>query len=122
MPRLVLLNNFLLFLACSILLGAGLSLALGRPITPVVAAPPMLTVLAIVMLVTGLVMLLSEWFTGIRIVPLVVLLALAGWTALPLTPLEPAVRERIAGALWTVQWLAMMYWYCRLAAQARADR
>lgn len=122
MPRLVLLNNFLLFLACSILLGAGISLALGRPVTPVVAAAPMLTVLAIVMLVTGLVMLLSEWFTGIRIVPLLVLLALAGWTALPLLPLDQAVRERIAGALWTLQWAAMMYWYCRLAAQARADR
>jgi hypothetical protein len=122
MPRLVLLNNFLLFLACSILLGAGLSLALGRPAAPVAAAPPMLNVVAIVMLVTGLVMLLSEWFTGIRIVPLIVLLALAGWTALPLTPLGEAERDRIAGALWTVQWAAMMYWYSRLAAQARADR
>lgn len=122
MPRLVLLNNFLLFLACSILLGAGLSLALGRPAAPVAAAAPMLTILAVVMLVTGLVMLLSEWFTGIRLVPLIVLLALAGWTALPWLPMEQGDRDRIAGALWTLQWAAMMYWYGRLAAQARADR
>ncbi|HEV7661826.1 MAG TPA: hypothetical protein VGO55_18445 [Allosphingosinicella sp.] len=122
MPRLVLLNNFLLFLACSILLGAGLSLALGRPVAPAAAAPPMLNVVAIVMLMTGLVMLLSEWFTGIRLVPLVVLLALAGWTALPWLPMEQSDRDRIAGALWTLQWAAMMYWYSRLAAQARADR
>lgn len=120
MPRLVLLNNVLLFLACSILLGAGLSLVLQRPVAPMAA--PVLTALAILMLVTGLVMLLSEWFTGIRIVPLIVLLALAGWTALPLFPIGVAERDRIAGALWTVQWAAMMYWYCRMAAQARADR
>jgi hypothetical protein len=122
MPKLVLLNNFLLFLACSILLGAGISLALGRPIAPAAAPASMLTVLAIVMLVTGLVMLLSEWFTGIRIVPLIVLLALAGWTALPLLPLGEAMRGRIAGGLWTLQWAAMTYWHIRLAAQARADR
>jgi hypothetical protein len=120
MPRLVLLNNVLLFLACSILLGAGLSLVLGRPVAP--AAAPMLTALAIVMLVTGLVMLLSEWFTGIRLVPLIVLLALAGWTALPWLPMEQGDRDRITGALWTVQWAAMMCWFCRLAAQGRADR
>jgi hypothetical protein len=120
MPRLVLLNNVLLFLACSILLGAGISLVLQRPVAS--AAPPMLTALAIVMLVTGLVMLLSEWFTGIRIVPLIVLIALAGWTALPWLPLDQAVRGRIAGALWTVQWAAMMVWFCTLSAQARADR
>jgi hypothetical protein len=122
MPRLVLLNNVLLFLACSILLGSGISLVLQRPVAPAASVAPLLTALAILMLVTGLVMLLSEWFTGIRFVPLVVLLALAAWTALPLTPLGEADRDRITGALWTVQWAAMMYWFCRLAAQARADR
>jgi hypothetical protein len=122
MPRLVLLNNVLLFLACSILLGAGISLVLQRPVAPAPMVAPVLTALAILMLVTGLVMLLSEWFTGIRIVPLIVLLALAGWTALPLLPLDQAVRDRIAGALWLVQWAAMMCWFCTLSAQARADR
>lgn len=122
MPRLVLLNNFLLFLACSILLGAGISLVLQRPVAPAPMVTPFLTALAILMLVTGLVMLLSEWFTGIRIVPLIVLLALAGWTALLFLPIEVANRDRIAGALWTVQWAAMTYWHIRLAAQARADR
>lgn len=121
MPRLVLLNNFLLFLACSILLGAGLShLTLGIPLEP--EAPRIMGTLAIAMLATALAMLLSEWFTGIRWVPIVVLLALAGWAALPMTSIAPADQDRIRLALVAVQWAAMMYWFGRLAAQGRADR
>lgn len=121
MPRLLLLNNVLLFLACSILLGAGLShLTLGIPLEP--EAPRILGALAIMMLATGLVMLLSEWFTGIRWVPIVVLLALAGWTVLPMTSIAAADQDRIRLALVAVQWLAMMYWFGRLAAEGRADR
>ena len=121
MPRLLLLNNVVLFLACSILLGAGLShLPAGIPLEP--EAPRILGTLAIVMLVTGLAMLLSEWFTGIRWVPIVVLLALAGWTALPLTSIAAADQDNIRLALVAVQWLAMMYWFGRLAAEGRADR
>lgn len=122
MPRLVLLNNVLLFFACSLLLGAGISLVLQRPVVPLASAANLLNAVAILMLVTGLVMLLSEWFTGIRWVPLVVLLALGAWTALPFIALAPADRDRVAGALWVVQWAAMTYWFCRLAAAARADR
>lgn len=123
MPRLLLLNHALLFLCCSILLGAGLSLFCLDP-APAwgAAAARCLDILALIILVTGLIMLLSEWFTGIRWVPLVVLLALAGWTMLPILSVAADDRDRIRIALWAVQWAAMMYWFCRMAAAARADR
>lgn len=123
MPRLLLINNVLLFFCCSLLLGAGAtSLYFHVPLEPLPGFGRVLSILAIVMLVTGLVMALTEWFTGIRWVPIVVLLALAAWVALPMFPLPPIDPERIRAALWAVQWLAMMYWFCRLAAAARADR
>lgn len=135
MPRLILLNNALLLLCCSILVGiAAAMLLLDLPLDPAnyEAGGCLLTILAIAMLATGLLMLLSEWFTGIRLVPLVVLLALFAWALLAFYLLHP---ERGGGdlaragnavyvlaGLWALQWAAMAYWFCRLASQARADR
>jgi uncharacterized membrane protein len=123
MPRLLLFNNVLLFFCCSLLLGAAAaSLYFHVPLEPLPGFGSALSLLAIVMLVTGLAMALTEWFTGIRWVPVLVLLALAAWVALPMLSLPTADRERIRAALWAVQWLAMTCWFCRLAAEARADR
>src|SRR4051812_31234879 len=91
MPRVLLLNHVILFLCCSIYIGTGVSLVFFQfpleprltPdnyylifVEPVTNATRFFTVMTIVMLATGAVMLLTEWFTGIRWVPALVLLAL----------------------------------------------
>ena len=159
MPRSLLLNNAILMLCCSIYLGTGVTLVffqlplepLLTPdsyylvfVKPVQLATQFFTWMTVVMLVTGFIMLLSEWFNGIRWVPLVVLAAVIASTALTILLIFDLNRElangvsdparlkallhtwsgynRIRAALWAVQWLAMMVWFYRLAQQARADR
>jgi len=159
MPRLLLLNNVVLFLCCSIYLGTGVSLIFFQfplepqltPsnyhmifVEPVENATRFFTYMTVVMLVTGLVMLVSEWFTGIRWVPIVVLAALVASTVLTIYFIFPYNKELAAGitdparlryifakwadmnrirvSLWVVEWAAMMYWFYRMAWQARADR
>lgn len=158
MPRALLLNHVLLFLCCSIYLGTGVSLIFFQfpleprltPlyyhlifVDPVTNATRFFTWMTIVMLVTSAVMLFTEWFTGIRWVPLIVLLAIVASTALTIFVIIPINREladgitdagrlrlvfarwadlnRLRVALWTVEWAAMMYWFARLAFQSRAD-
>lgn len=159
MPRSLLLNNAILMLCCSIYLGTGVTLVffqlplepLLTPdsyylvfVKPVQLATQFFTWMTVVMLVTGFIMLLSEWFNGIRWVPLVVLGAVIASTALTILLIfdlnarlaegvtDPAELKvllgtwsdynRIRAALWAVAWLAMMVWFYRLAQQARADR
>jgi hypothetical protein len=159
MPKPLLLNHVILFICCSIYLGTGVSLVFFQfplepqltPdnyylvfVEPVANATRFFTYMTVVMLVTGLVMLLSEWFTGIRWVPLIVLTALIASTILTIYFIFPYNRElgdhisdperlryvfsrwaglnRIRVALWAVEWAAMMYWFYRMAWQARADR
>ena len=159
MPRSLLLNHVVLFLCCSIYLGTGVSLVFFQfpleprltPdnyalafVEPVIRATQFFTWMTIVMLVTASIMLFTEWFTGIRWVPAVVLLAIVAATALTMFAIIPynerlyagisnqaeladifhrwANLNRIRVALWTVQWLAMMYWFARLAWNARSDR
>ena len=159
MPRSLLLNNAILMLCCSIYLGTGVTLVffqlplepLLTPdsyylvfVKPVQLATQFFTWMTVVMLVTGFIMLLGEWFNGIRWVPLVVLGAVIASTALTILLIfdlnarlaegvtDPAELKvllgtwsdynRIRAALWAVQWLAMMVWFYRLAQQARADR
>ena len=96
------------------------------------------------MLVCGLIMLATEWLSGLRWVPVVVLVAVilaAGLTMFAITPLNARIAagtsdlaelktmllrwaelNRIRSALWTIEWIAMAYWFYRLALQARADR
>lgn len=158
MPRSLLLNHAILFLCCSIYLGTGVSLVFFQfPVEPqltpdnyalifvgpVIRATQFFTWMTIVMLITALIMLLSEWFTGIRWVPVVVLLGIIAATLLTVYAIIPynerlyagihdarelqhvfhewARLNRIRVALWAVQWLAMMYWFYRQAWTARSD-
>jgi hypothetical protein len=158
MPRALLLNHVVLFLGCSIYLGTGISLIFFQfplepkltPdnyslifIEPVMNATRFFTWMTIVMLVTGVVMLLTEWFTGIRWVPAVVLLAIIAATLLTIYGIFPVNKEleegiadparlksvfhtwanlnRLRVSLWVIEWAAMMYWFYKLAWQARAD-
>jgi hypothetical protein len=159
MPRPLLLNHVLLLLCCSIYLGTGFSLVffqfpLERQLTvdnyqlifvsPVTAATHFFTYMTIVMLICGAIMLATEWLSGLRWVPVVVLLAIVAATALTVWVIIPLNNELAAGvadparlktvfhewanlnrvrfALWVIQWAAMAYWFYRLALKARADR
>jgi hypothetical protein len=159
MPRTLMLNNVILFLCCSIYLGTGVSLVFFQfplepkltPsnyylvfVEPVTIATRFFTYMTIVMLVTGCVMLFTEWFTGIRWVPIVVLAGIVAATLLTLIFIFPYNKElsdgiadperlrlvfgrwanmnRVRVLLWAVQWSSMMYWFYRLAFRAREDR
>jgi len=159
MPRALLVNHCILFLCTSIYVGIGIFMLFFlfpmEPrltpenyamlfVDPVANATAFLTWMTIVMFVTAMVMLATEWFTGIRWVPVIVLLGLSAATLLTMYALFPYNRELTAGitdperlkrafsdwaclnririSLWFVQWLAMMYWFYRMALKARADR
>lgn len=159
MPRWLLLNHVLLFLCCSIYLGTGASLVLFQfplePkltvanyhlifVEPVQNATHFFTYMTIVMLITAIVMLVTEWLSGLRWVPVVVLAAIILATALTIVVIIPLNNELAAGVtdparlkvvfhrwanlnrirvlLWVVEWGAMMYWFYRMALKARADR
>lgn len=158
MPRFLLLNHVILFLCCSIYLGTGVSMVFFQfplepkltPdnyamifVEPVALATQFFTYMTLVMLVTAFIMLVTEWFSGIRWVPVVVLLAVVAATLLTIFYIfdynheltagitDPerlkyvfhhwAALNRIRVSLWAVEWLAMMYWFYRMAFKARAD-
>ena len=159
MPRMLLLNHVLLLLCCSIYIGTGVSLVFFQfplePkltvdnyylifIEPVTNATRFFTYMTIVMMVCAVIMLFTEWFSGLRWVPVVVLLAVVASTVLTMMIIIPLNKElaahvtdparlkivfgqwanmnRVRVSLWAVQWAAMAYWFYRLAYQARADR
>lgn len=159
MPRLLVLNNAILFLCCSIYLGTGVSLIFFQfplePkltvdnyylifVEPVQHATDFFTWMTIIMLVTGFIMLVTEWFSGIRWVPVIVLAALIASTLVTIYLIFPhnedlakgisdpqklretfgawASLNRVRVSLWVIQWVAMMYYFYKLALQARADR
>ena len=159
MPRSLLINHCILFTCCSIYLGTGISMVFFQMplepkltvdnyalvfVEPVANATRFFTYMTIVMLITGFVMLVTEWFTGLRWVPIFVLLAVIAATLLTIYVQFPYNKEltdgihdpehlkvvlsgwasmnRIRVSLWVVEWLAMMYWFYRLAFLARADR
>lgn len=159
MPKTILLNHTVLMLCCSIYLGTGISLVFFQfPVEaqltpdnyhlifvgPVQRATFFFTWMTIVMLITGVVMLATEWFSGLRWVPIVVLAALVASTLLTTRfifsyndrlaagitdPVELArtfsrwaMLNRIRVSLWIVEWVAMMAWFYCLAFRARADR
>ena len=159
MPRLLLLNHVILLLCASIYLGAGIFLwffllPLEPKLTvdnyfllfvePVTAATRFFTYMTILMLICGVIMLATEWLSGLRWVPVVVLLGVIAATVLTETILFPlnkrlaahitdpvelknvfhqwANLNRVRISLWVIQWLAMAYWFYRMAWQARADR
>lgn len=159
MPRILLLNNALLMLCCSIYLGTGVSLVFFQfPIEPhltpdnyalifvdpIQRATDFFTWMTVVMLLTGVVMCATEWFSGLRWVPIIVLVALIVSTLLTTEfifvhndalaagisdPVELADTfrkwanlNRIRVSLWVIEWLSMMYYFYALGLRARADR
>jgi hypothetical protein len=159
MPRLLLLNNAILFLCCSIYLGTGVSLIFFQLplepqltvdnyylvfVEPVDNATRFFTYMTVLMLVTGFIMLVTEWFSGLRWVPVIVLAAVIAstlTTVFLIFPHNEALRNgitdpaelaatfstwasltRVRGSLWILMWGAMMYYFARLAFEARADR
>ena len=159
MPRLLLLNNVTLLLCCSVYLGTGVSLVFFQLplepqltvdnyylafVEPVRYATTFFTYTTILMLITGSIMLVSEWFSGLKWPPIIVLLGVIAATAVTLVLIFPLNQELTAGvtddarfaavfgrwadynrlraALWLLQWLAMMYYFYALARRAREDR
>lgn len=159
MPRLLLLNHVILLMGCSIYFGAGIFLIVFQLpleprltpdnyalvfVEPVQNATRFLTWLTVVMLINVCVMLFTEWFSGIRWVPVVVLLAIIGATVVTVgflfdynRELTEGIRDperlrvvfhnwadlaRLRFAFWVIEWCAMTYWFYRMAFLARADR
>lgn len=159
MPRFLVLNNAILFLCCSIYLGTGVSLIFFQfplePkltidnyylifVDPVDNATRFFTYMTVLMLITGAVMLVTEWFSGVKWVPVIVLAALVTSTLATIYLIFPhnealrngitnpaeladtfgkwATLNRVRVTLWVIMWLAMMYYFGRLAIEARADR
>lgn len=159
MPRLLALNHVILLLCCSIYIGTGVSLVFFQfplePkltidnyylvfVEPVTGATRFFTYMTIAMLVCAVVMLATEWFSGLRWVPVVVLFAIVAATLLTTQSIIPLNDElagripdpvrlkvvlgkwmtlnRIRVVLWFVQWSAMAYWFYRMTLKARSDR
>jgi hypothetical protein len=159
MPRLLLLNDVFLLMCASIYLGTGISLVFFQLpiepnltidnyylifIVPVQNATRFFTYMTILMLISGAIMLVTEWFSGLRWVPIVVLLAVIAATLLTEIYIFPLNKEleahvtdparlkvlfgqwattnRIRASLWAVQWAAMAYWFYCMERDARADR
>jgi hypothetical protein len=154
--RLLILNHSILFLCVSMYLGTGWSMVLfSFPIAPqltpntyynvfvpeVAAATAFFTRMTELMIILCIVMIIAEWKTGLRWVPIVVLLAVfaaTGLTVKYIFPLNAAMTKgitdapelqatlshwihlnKIRVALWTVQWAAMMIYFARKSEGAR---
>jgi hypothetical protein len=149
--RLFALNAAFLFLCVSMYLGTGWSLVLFsfpmapeltpdtyyQPfVVPVEAATRFFTGMTKAMLVSCVIMIVAEWKTRYRWIPIIVLLAVIAATVLTLYGIFPhnkAMREgikdaaqlqqtlaawmtlnKVRVALWTVQWLTLMaYFGCK---------
>ncbi len=152
---LLLVNHSLLFLCVSMYLGTGWSMVLfsfptASHLTPenyyyafvpqVAAATDFFTGMTKLMIVLCIIMIVAEWTTGFRWVPIVVLLAIFAATGLTLKyifPLNNAMTHgikdlnelqntlghwmflnKIRVSFWTIQWLAMMsYFAIKIKAQ-----
>ena len=159
MPRLLLLNNCALFLFASIYLGTGVSLVFFQLpleskltvdtyylvfVEPVALATRFFTYMTILMLICGVVMLVTEWFSGKKWPPLVLLIGVIAATTLTVQfifPLNARLEagglapeelktllhewtnlNRLRALLWAIQWFAMMFYFYALGFEARADR
>lgn len=146
--RLLIASFALLFLCASIYLGTGLSLVLfSFPIAPkltpenyymqfvpqVHAATQFFTYMTTLMIALAILMLVTEWRTKLRWVPIAVLAGVIAATALTVWVIFPYNEEMASGikdsgrlavvlgkwmmlnrirvAIWVVQWLAMMAYF-----------
>jgi MFS superfamily sulfate permease-like transporter len=159
MPRLLALNHIILLLCCSIYIGTGVTLVFFQSplapqltvdnyylmfVEPVTRATRFFTYMTILMLICAVVMVVTEWFSGLRWVPVVVLLAIVAATVLTMLVLIPlnnelaahvtdparlkvvfrewTIMNRVRASLWFVEWAAMAYWFYRMTLRARGDR
>jgi hypothetical protein len=146
--KLHLLNDSLLFMAVSIYFGTGWSTAIFQfPIMPLMtvdnyvlhfipqidAATNLFTFLVTLMVVTCLVMIVREWRTSFRWVPILVLLAVVGATSLTVFvvfPVNDILRNGITDqaqlngvisrwkrlteirvGIWSFEWVVMMFYF-----------
>lgn len=138
MPRLMLLSQLLLLFCCSLCLGAGAAAEhWGASLTGAAAMTlpgNVLGSLSIAMVATAALMLLGEWFTGMRWTALLVLFAAAAAAWLTFVTIPGCAGHlggpgpglghlfRIRLTLWALAWFGTACWFARLAAAARADR
>src|SRR6266581_399318 len=157
--NLLILNNALLFLCASIYLGTGWSLLLfSFPIAPqltvnnyymqfvpqVTLATQFFTYMTTLMIILAVVMLIAEWKSALRWVPIIVLagiLLATGLTIVFILPLNDMMSKGITDpvqlksilnewiflnqirvALWTIQWLSMMIFFAYQAKTAGAEQ
>ena len=113
MPKLIVLLNLILLLSLSVLAGGSVPVLLGSgPALP----QCVVQLFTGVGLVTGVIMFLTEIFSGIKWVPVVALGALAvGWWLAGEAPTGGA-------AAWIIGWWSVAIWFGYLAFQAREDR
>jgi hypothetical protein len=146
--KLLILNHSMLFLCVSMYLGTGWSMVLfsfpnAPHLTPdnyyyafvpqVAAATAFFTTMTKLMIALAIIMVIAEWKSGFRWVPIVVLLAVFAATGLTLKyifPLNAAMSSgikntadlqetlrhwmflnKIRVSLWSVQWAAMMIYF-----------
>lgn len=146
--RLYLLNNALLFMAVSIYFGTGWSTAIFQfPVMPhltpanyylhfipqIDAATTFFTFLVTLMAITGVVMIVGEWRTRFRWVPILVLLAVVAATSLTyfvVFPINDIFRKGVTEqaqlvslierwktltwvrvGIWSFEWALMMYYF-----------
>lgn len=154
--KLLILNHAVLFLCTSMYLGTGGSLVLfSFPLAPqltpdnyylqfvpqIQAATEFFTTMSKLMLVTGFIMLFSEWKQSTRWVPIVTLLALIGTIVLTRQCIFPLNAEmashikdathlhevlnqwmflnRIRVACWIVEWACMMWYFATWSLRSR---
>ncbi len=150
------LNHAVLFLCASMYLGTGWSIVFFtypvvpqltpanyflQLVPPLQAAVPFFTHMTYVMITLGLVMIVSEWRTKLRWIPVIYLLAVIGaglFTQQMMFPLNnemasgitDAVRLKtvldewkslhlIRSSIWTLEWICMMVWFGYWATKGR---
>ncbi|SEL60761.1 hypothetical protein [Rhodococcus maanshanensis] len=120
MPRSLLWSHLLLLLCASLLMGAGLTAALSDEATGPRPLPDgWFLALSLIALLTGLLMMGTEWLSGLGWPPRVAVVAGLAATAIAY---KTDSLSSVAVVLWFVQWAAVAYWFYRLAFDARADR
>jgi hypothetical protein len=148
-------NNAILFLGASFYMGTGWSTWIFQfPVIPklttadyynhfipqIAYATDFFTFLVSLMVLTGLIMIIGEWHTRFRWVPIVMVIAVIGATCLTLFVIFPVNAILRAGvtdqqqlmeilnkwvfltkirvAIWSVEWLSMMYYFFHKAVLA----
>ncbi len=116
MPRLIVMTNVIALLCLSVLLGSSLTRSVdgNAPVSGIAG-----TVLLSIAVATVVIMGITEWFTGIRWVPVValgalILVGVIGWAS-PLTHTISVISVCAA-------WAAVAYWFGRLSFQSRENR